>query len=163
MPVPGENSEPGNPAEPTSASPERPAVPTIPRGPEAHSSHLFLQPRLWLPALLSSEPEAAAVAPRGGTHRAGPTGRDPPTRGFAEVRLSRSPRLPLVAEPHPPARPKWSHPQERAVARSRTSSQARASPALEAARRSATLLVWEKESDRWAPCVRSRRARFPTG
>lgn len=91
-------------------------------------------------------------------------GRDPPTRGFSEVRLSRSPRLPLGAEPHPPARPKWSHPQERAVARSRTSSRGRPSWGIPGTGScSATLHVWEKESDRWAPRVRSCRARFPTG
>lgn len=46
-----------------SAAPPRPAL-CPPPSPEARASHLVLQPRPSLPAPLSSEPEAAAVAPR---------------------------------------------------------------------------------------------------
>lgn len=46
-----------------SAAPPRPAL-CPPPSPEARASHLLWQPRPSLPAPLSSEPEAAAVAPR---------------------------------------------------------------------------------------------------
>lgn len=101
-----------------------------------------------------------------GSRSCSSAGPDPPTRGFAEVRSSCSPRLPLGAEPHPSARPsgvtrrsgRW-----REAAPPAVGGQAGASPALEAARRPATLLVRGKESDRCAGCVRSGRASFPAG